>query len=655
MRGHELVTLLCALALPLAACGGGDDGGTPDAGDDASGTCPSVETPTSSVTHFPASYSGSLKSSTNNLHVASGVCTTEVDPGDGNKWYDETGPDNVLHLTGLTPNTVYGVVLECTDDLGFYVITGCDAAAGNPGAGQCLLFDDEFLGSDEATFTAPTTGEVWIVVDTALTADDFLDDGNYTIKILEPQCEDNTECTAPTPDCFEYECAECIQDDECTDPSKPQCNAGSCAAGPAECTGDDANDDGGGNDSLHSATPETAPTAGVPTVISANICSQPAAESDWYKITVGADSTLGFATSSTGLDLDVYVQDADGNFFGAGTTNGTAPEEFTADVTAGDVYIQVLQYDPAGVAAAAPYTLTVSVPECTTAFDCVTPTTPTCNGAGTCIAGPGLCTGDDAGDDGATPDDGPINARDLTPTAVETPRAIQADSCNASRQEDDWYKITVVQGAGLTLNLSFATSDLDVIVYDATGKQYGGSIWVNPEVVDLSYLPTGLYYVEVYDADSTQTATSVAYTITATTHAAQVCVSADDCDNVYSTQFYRGNCLAGACQFIAAGSRAAGAACDSGDDCTSGLCSYGAVGFFNDNAHLSVCTDSCTTQGDCDAIGAGLKCSTGGATLCVPTCTTDLDCYADPSSSTVDAGQPWNYYTCTVATGSCAF
>jgi hypothetical protein len=54
-------------------------------------------------------------------------------------------------------------------------------------------------------------------------------------------------------------------------------------------------------------------------------------------------------------------------------------------------------------------------------------------------------------------------------------------------------------------------------------------------------------------------------------------------------------------------------------------------------------------------VGAGLACTTGFAgNICIPSCAADIECGARTGDSTVDPGLPWNYFTCTVATGVCS-
>jgi hypothetical protein len=260
---------------------------------------------------------------------------------------------------------------------------------------------------------------------------------------------------------------------------------------------------------------------------------------------------------------------------------------------------------------------------------------------------------DDAADTGV-PDDGPAAARLLNATTIGTDVSLTGSVCSVPRREADWYKITTLTaGEGLVVTLSWTgTADLDPTVYDSNGDTVGLSYWVNPETVTLTYLPIGTYYIKVNNASATASTAVQAYTITARRTAAQTCTTPTDCAGTYSTQFYRGSCSSGVCQFITTTGGANASACDSASDCTSGRCSYIS---FEADAQDSICTTSCTTTADCAALGAGYTCTSGIQTnFCVPSCTTHLECGANTGSDTLDTSQPWDYLTCTASTGVCS-
>lgn len=284
--------------------------------------------------------------------------------------------------------------------------------------------------------------------------------------------------------------------------------------------------------------------------------------------------------------------------------------------------------------------------ECLGAFDCKTSGAPACNTDNTCVPGPTECVGDDAADTG-TSDDGPGGARTLT-SGVPLTGAV----CATPSSEADWYKIDVTAGQGLVVDLAWTGGgDLDPEVIDANGRTVGLSYWRNPEVVTLTYLPAGTYYVIIKRFEQPATTSVQPYTLTVTKTPAQTCTTSTQCAAEHATQLYRGACTGGTCQFITTLGGADGSACDSGDDCASGNCSYS---LFEADAEKSACTTACTTTSDCAALGADFRCTSFAANnLCLPSCADDVQCGANTGSSSLTVGQPWDYFTCTPATGVC--
>ena len=640
---------IATLLVSLAACGGSDSKQQPDAtilpdGPNFTGACAELGNPVSTISSYPGMYAGTVNGAGSNLRVDDGVCTNQV--GGAMGYFDPVGEDTVVKLTGLTVGTNYGVQLVTDEDLSFYVITGCDGTAGGPTAGQCDTFDDARLTTETASFTATATEE-YVVVDTA--ADPQAPaTGAFTLNVAVAQCVDDSGCSGATPACENFQCTECHTSFDCTSPSAPVCDsmAHTCGAGASTCTGDDAGESA--DDGPAGATMLALPTA-VPTTVAGHVCNSPGTESDFYKITVAADTTLGFTLAFTGAtnDLDVIVYDSSGASVGSGQSDAGINEAFTVDLTPDTYYIEVYQYLPASTVAAVPYTLGINQVACTSDFDCVAAAAPVCGANGTCAAGPNQCVGDDIGDTTLGGDDGPAGARVLA-TGIATSGSI----CNAPANERDFYKLVVTNGEGVNLSLAWTgTDDLDVAINDSTGLTYGLSFYKQPEQVAVTYLPAGTYYINVTKFGNAASTAVTAYTITATKTAAQTCATSADCAASFGTQIYRGSCNATshACEFIPSGARAAGAACDSGTDCTSQKCSYIA---FEQNAERSVCSQSCTATADCAGALSGFTCTTGFQTnLCVPMCTSDLQCGANPGSATLTTGQPWDYLTCT--TGVC--
>ena len=283
---------------------------------------------------------------------------------------------------------------------------------------------------------------------------------------------------------------------------------------------------------------------------------------------------------------------------------------------------------------------------CATSFDCTTAAAPTCDG-GTCVAGPALCVSDDNGDLGLG-DDGPAVATPLG----ETP--VAAAICNQPATEVDFYRFTVVDGSRLELSLAWGgAADLDLRVYDAAGRLFGASLHRNPEVIEIGVIGVGDYLVEVRRTAASPIAAAVPYTLTATPHFFSVFCKIDtDCQVLRtSTALYRSVCLGSFCGFRAASGLAAGELCDSDANCASGRCSYTA---FQSAAGASVCTETCVVDADCAAVPGAPICSAGRApNICLPGCVADSACGTDPSTKSPDAGEPWDYYACTVAAQRC--
>lgn len=646
MRRITYLLLSALTGLAVAACGDDDggDNGNIDAGPDAPIDSPAAScgTPVTTISTYPATYEGTVLGAGDDLTVAEGACADE------RGYFGASGEDHVIALTGLTAGATYVLGLDTTEDIMMYVTSGC--TGGMPSTGACLLLVDMTTGAESGDFVAPAGGAIELIIDTPDNV--TLTDGAYTLTVRQSECTMNSECTNPAePICAGNTCVECVAAFDCTTDAEPVCDGatGTCVPGPAMCTGDDGNEQ---DDGPAAANVVAFPGPNVPTVVTGSVCNVPNTEGDWYRFTASAAGDLRIAATwaGTGIDLDMYIYDSTGEIIESGI--GTAANSeivLFAIPGAGDFYVELVQYAPAQGMTANAYSLSFALPECSTSFDCDVAGMPVCDG-GLCVAGPSTCTGDDAVD----ADDGPAAARPILVPVIGVPGMASGLVCNDPAVEADWYSVTVGAGEGLTANLSWtgtaASPDLDVFIYDTSGNLLGTSFWLLPEVVTLTYLPAGTYYLSVSRA-GTPMAAAVAYNLSVTRTTAQTCATTADCASTYQTQLYRGACTGGTCQFIPAGTRANGMACDSFDDCMSGDCSY--IPFESD-ANESVCTTTCTMTADCAGLGAGYTCTTGfSANICVPQCTNHQECGANVNSSMLDTGLPWNYFTCTTPAGTC--
>ena len=647
--------LLGALLVFVAACGDDGNNNKNDGGNgDGGNTCATAPL---QITSVPGMVSGTVIGGGADLTAAEMSCTEEYD------WFDPVGEDTVVAVSGLTVGQRYGVTLQSkTDDLSIYITAACPPATGM--VTGCTTFTDTafpFFTNDPevVTFTATATTH-YVVVDTSATAMN-VEDGDFTLEVTNATCGPQTEatdCQQATPYCVDFACKQCITSFDCAS-GTPSCDTGNtCVASPAQCTGDDARDNGAGDDGPSVATVINAPTTiPAPTTIDGAICSTPATEEDWYRIALTQDVSVSLTFTGATNDLDIFLYDESGEVVTASVENAGINEAFlTEDITAGTYYILVTQYAPTATAAATAYTLTVALPECTPGdwpiTSCPTAGESTCNSGGQCAAGP-ACTGDDAGDPN---DDGPAGARAL---ANNTP--VTAAACTLSG-EFDYYSFNSAAGAGKTITLDWidAALDFDVSVVDATGKSYGFSFNTKPEVVTLTNLPAGTYYVRVQNFAQQGTAAAAAYTITGVTTAVVPCTNTNNqCAAEFKTQIYRGVCTAATdvCSFIPDNDTVTlGGKCDSDGDCMgTNVCSYAT---FQSNAENSVCGPmTCASDADCTAAGTAagqtLKCTTfSSGNTCAPACDANTDCGAS-NGTTLEPGFPWDYFTCTVAAGTC--
>ena len=288
--------------------------------------------------------------------------------------------------------------------------------------------------------------------------------------------------------------------------------------------------------------------------------------------------------------------------------------------------------------------------ECATSFDCKDAQLPRCDGAvETCVAGADNCATDDTTEPA---DDGPAGARVLAPNGSGAASAA-GQICSAPRTEVDYFAFDV-DTLGETWDIGLAWTgarDLDLEIYDASGSAIGLSYWEQPEQARLTYLPIGTYYIRVRDFSS-QTTTSVDYTLIAQRTLGSACTSRADCATEYRNQVFRGECVSGSCVKIEGGGQIAeGGACDSVSDCGANL-SCSSFFFVADADSRDVCARTCSNDGECAALGGGYVCTTYLIrNFCVQKCTSDEQCATSLDSQPVSG--PWYRLSCDLATGRC--
>ncbi len=635
-------SLFCLLSLSCAS----DPRSAQDAGPQTppKTACSEFDAPAYRIESFPDIYVGNILGGESDHSVAEGVCTDE------RRYSKQGGEDEVIQIDGLVSGTQYGIVLSSDDDLSFYLVNQC---TGNDVAeGECELFSDQVQtdSKESAEFTAGDKSTLYVVIDSS-SAENSRATGNYSLKVVEAQCTIDAECSGSTPFCFDFTCVECTNSFDCDSTAAPACDfdRNACVSGWDECTGDDPSplesaDDGPlGAALLRDAAP------GRPTIVTQNICSAPFTEVDFFAIDLPAGAKRVFSIDWAGsADLDLVLLRENGDLVDASFRD--KPEAIEVDsLPAGKYYLVVQKFEATGMEfrIALPYTVTVSIPECESSFDCPSSALPVCGATRLCSASSSECSGDDD----AEQNDGPATA-----TAISSGTILNAAVCNAPVTEVDFYKIDVASGQDLEVSVAFAdtnAADIDLQIFNASGQLQGVTLWKNPETVNLSYLPAGTYFISVsYFSTATVTAAHP-YTLSATL-SDNVCASDQDCDDVFGTQLFRARCdqPSGECRAILGnGALPKGGACDSDDDCASGLCS---VMLFQESAANSVCTVQCNADTDCNnAFGGGFRCTVPFQTnFCHPSCTSgSLECGVNQSSPNIDGNEPWDYLICNA--GAC--
>lgn len=375
-----------------------------------------------------------------------------------------------------------------------------------------------------------------------------------------------------------------------------------------------------------------------------------------FYVTTGCSTMTGPARDECALFVDATAGVEEVGRFVATTTTAFVVIDYYRSATPAnqtytlDVYTEACQEDTACTDTVCHHGRCV---ECSDSFDCPSTALPHCEGlTNTCAAGADACTSDDAGE---PMNDGPAGAIVLV---LDTNGAatVNAQTCSSPRTEADYFSFTV-DAVGETWDLGLTwtgTRDLDLEVFAADGELFGLSFWEQPEVVRLTYLPIGTYYVRVTDFSSTTT-TPVAYTLTAQRTQGAGCTGRADCAAEYRNQLFRGDCQAGACVAITATGVAAGGACDTADDCGNNL-DCPDFYFVADADTRNVCAPYCSADSECKfALGTNYVCTTylTTANLCVQKCTSDDQCPANPTAEPPTL--PWYRLTCQLTTGRCIF
>lgn len=358
----------------IVACGGGTDAGdagppdavVADAGvDGGQFACD----PSAIINRTPRQLDGTLDGADADFDVTAGSCMDTIAPfGE-----QALGPDQVIAVRGLSPESDYAVRLVSAEDLAFYIGTGCDGSA--DGLDQCLLYVDGSTGNIEVgRFTAPGNGEVVLVVDHWEA--EAPTDGSFNVEVYPVQCDetDASSCAGTTPICVDYRCASCDDAYDCTSPSSPVCDPvdDRCVPGVNNCDDDDDGEDG---DDGPAGARDITPAVGSSASLDGKICNEPTTEYDYYRFDVATNGESYLITldwTAAGLDLDMEVSDAAGRGFGFSLFEQPETVQLT-HLPAGTYYVRVNYSAQAGITAPVDYTITASrgpAVACTGVADC---------------------------------------------------------------------------------------------------------------------------------------------------------------------------------------------------------------------------------------------------------------------------------------------
>jgi hypothetical protein len=286
--------------------------------------------------------------------------------------------------------------------------------------------------------------------------------------------------------------------------------------------------------------------------------------------------------------------------------------------------------------------------QCNTDFDCTDATKSKCvedkDGVKTCGTA-NDCTDDDTSEPN---DDGVAGASELA-EGTELSRKM----CSAG-DESDYFKFNASDTDNVTITITSATAaaakqKLYAYVLDAKGEVYGLALHGDEDVIKLTFLPAGTYYVQVKALGTTAAGekATVDYKIALTRTTGTKCTSSADCAAEFEHQLFRGDCdtAVGVCKSVdGKGTRALGEVCDDDADCKEGLCGGGGIGKNQDK--ISVCAVECgAADGSLDDSKCGANiCGLYGA--CAPKCTVDEECPINGLSAEPPAGKAWAFLPC---------
>lgn len=342
-----------AVALLVAACGGGTSAPPPDAS-----TAP--DAPPADAGGFAACAGFEAAGVAVPAHVVTTLGNPDVESPsscasiDAPFGIESAGPDRVIPVTNLVAGQAYVARVTSASDLAFYVATGCSTPSG-PASDQCLLFQDGTSAGVEVGRFVATAPTAYVVVD--FYASQPPPSLEFTLDVYPEQCADDTGCAGATPACFAGQCVGCVSSFDCTSAQAPVCGANqACVAGGNSCSADDTAEPQ--NDGPAGAFPIALDGAGRSQIVAAT-CSSPTTEADFFAFdvtTLGEIWDLRLAWNGP-RDLDLAVYDASGQELGLSYWEQPERVRLTY-LPLGRYYVRVHEFAASPSATALAYTLT---------------------------------------------------------------------------------------------------------------------------------------------------------------------------------------------------------------------------------------------------------------------------------------------------------
>ncbi len=199
---------------------------------------------------------------------------------------------------------------------------------------------------------------------------------------------------------------------------------------------------------------------------------------DWFKVTLSSDGCWYVTTtSSSGLDIDLYIYDTNGNTqIASGTKYGTFESVYKVNLKAGTYYVRLYRFNGTGT-----YSLSSRFTSA-------------------------LYTND------SEPNDTYQTALSLGLNTQTTGHIYYYG--NGTTDGEDYYKVVIPYDGSLTANVASDSADIDIYLFDVNGATQikSGTAYGLTDQFTYPNLSPGTYYIRIYPAGGHQGS----YTLSAT-------------------------------------------------------------------------------------------------------------------------------------------